>query len=135
MSTPAKGRADYYAEGDWNATCWECGRKRKASTMRKNWQGYWVCPEHWEPRHPQEFVRPTPENPAAPWSQPQEDAFVLSCTIEGVQGVAGLGVAGCAIAGKNDYLDPSQYSYCSIDSVLCLADLAAADCAVVERFS
>lgn len=64
------GKADYLALGDWNVMCYQCGRKQKASTMKKHWQGYYVCPEHWEPRHPQDFVRNTIDNMTAPWSQP-----------------------------------------------------------------
>lgn len=64
------GRADYLALGDWNVVCFECGHKRKASTMKKNWQGYWVCPEHWEPRQPQDFVRAVPDQQTPPWVQP-----------------------------------------------------------------
>lgn len=65
------GRADYLALGDWNVQCYQCGRKRKASMLKKHWQGFWVCPEHWEPRHPQDFVRNTTDNMTPPWSQPQ----------------------------------------------------------------
>ncbi len=65
------GRADYLQLGDWNVQCYQCGRKRKGSTMKKHWQGYWVCPEHWEPRHPQDFVRNVPDDMTPPWSQPQ----------------------------------------------------------------
>ena len=60
------GRADYYAEGEWNAVCFECGAKKKASSLKKHWQGYWVCPEHWEPRHPQDFVRGIKDDMTAP---------------------------------------------------------------------
>jgi len=65
------GRADFLNLGDWNTQCYQCGRKRKASTMKKHWQGYWVCSEHWEPRHPQDFVRNVTDNMTPPWSQPQ----------------------------------------------------------------
>lgn len=64
------GRADYLALGDWNAVCFECGRKRKASMLRKHWQGYYVCSEHWEPRQPQDFVRNVPDVMTVPWAQP-----------------------------------------------------------------
>lgn len=64
------GQADYLALGDWNAVCYECGRKRKASTLRKHWQGYFVCPEHWEPRQPQDFVRAQADIQTPPWTQP-----------------------------------------------------------------
>jgi len=76
------GRADYYAEGDWNAVCYECGRKRKASTLKKHWQGYWVCPEHWEPRQPQDFVRSVPDVQTPPWAQPMpQDVFAFNFII------------------------------------------------------
>ena len=55
------GRADFFEEGGWNAVCFECGRKRKASQLKKHWQGYYVCPEHWEARQPQDFVRSVPD--------------------------------------------------------------------------
>lgn len=70
MSTPPKGRADYLALGDWNVVCYECGRKRKASYMKRHWQGYYVCPEHWEVRHPQDFVRGIADVQTPPWTQP-----------------------------------------------------------------
>jgi len=64
------GKADYLALGDWNVVCFQCGRKRKASETVRNWQGYYVCPEHNEPRHPQDFVRGVPDNQTPPWVQP-----------------------------------------------------------------
>lgn len=64
------GKADYYAEGDWNAVCALCGRKRKASMLERNWQGDYRCPEHNHPRHPQEFVRAIADSQTPPWTQP-----------------------------------------------------------------
>lgn len=106
MSTsPPKGRADYLELGDWNATCGQCGRKRKASTMRQlpagtPGAGLWVCyPEHWEARHPQEYVRGVPDKMAAPWVQQPADTFVTDfCTLEGISCLADYAVADCAIA-------------------------------------
>ena len=70
--------ADYLNLGDWNATCFECGRKKKASTLLKHWQGYYVCPEHFETRHPQDFVRAVHEKQTPPWTQPQPaDSFAF----------------------------------------------------------
>lgn len=72
------GRADYYAEGSWNATCYQCGFKFKASMLKRHWQGYYVCPEHWEPRQPQDFVRAQPDLQTPPWTQPRPaDVFVF----------------------------------------------------------
>lgn len=63
------GRADFYSPGDWNVVCYECGRKRKASMMKKHWKGYYVCPEHWEPREQQDFVRAVPDVQTPGWTQ------------------------------------------------------------------
>ena len=64
------GKADYLALGDHNAVCYECGMKFKASTMKRHWQGYWVCPRDWESRHPQDFVRGVPDEMQPDWTQP-----------------------------------------------------------------
>lgn len=104
MTTPGKGRADYLDLGDWNAQCYQCGRKRKASMLKKHWQGYWVCPEHWEPRHPQDFVRSIPDNMTPPFTQPwPADTFILICTPEGVTSIADMAVADCAVC---DFVSP-----------------------------
>ena len=100
------GRADYYAPGDWNAACYRCGAKRKASTMKRHWQGYWVCPEHWEPRHPQDFVKGVVDVQSVPWSQPEADVNLQICTFNGRSAVAGRAIAGCFVAG-NAIVDPS----------------------------
>lgn len=99
------GQADYLAPGDWNAQCFQCGRKYKASSLRKNWQGYWVCPEHWEPRQPQDFARSVIDYQTPPWVQPQSDAFVHTCFPNGRSAVAGYAVPGCAIPG---YIAPGN---------------------------
>lgn len=64
------GRADYLDLGTWNVVCYQCGFKRKANMMERNWQGYYVCPEHNEPRQPQDFVRGVPDDQIPPWVQP-----------------------------------------------------------------
>lgn len=68
--------ADYLKLGDYNAACYECGRKFKASTLKKHWKGYYVCPEHWEPRHPQDFAGPVSNTTTPPWVQPELDLFI-----------------------------------------------------------
>lgn len=72
------GTSDHFILGDYNAACFECGRKKKASQLKKHWRGYFVCPEHWEPRHPQDFVGKVPQEEQVPWSQPQQDTFIES---------------------------------------------------------
>ena len=70
MSGYRKGKADYLQLGDWNAVCYQCGAKFKASELRRHWQGYYVCDKHWEARHPQDFVRGVQDIQTPPWAQP-----------------------------------------------------------------
>ena len=65
------GQADFLKLGDYNAQCFECGRKFKFSALVKHWKGYYVCPEHWEERQPQDFVRGTTDDQSVPYPQPQ----------------------------------------------------------------
>jgi len=103
------GRADYLALGDWNSVCYQCGAKRKASELKKHWQGYYVCPEHWEPRQPQDFVRSVVDVQTAPWSQPEPaDTFVNTCTPNGRSAIPGYAVPGCATPGYiSPFFDPT----------------------------
>lgn len=103
------GRADFLDLGNWNAICYQCGRKRKASDLRRQWQGYYVCKEEWEPRNAQDFVRGVPDLMVPPWTQPPPaDIFVTFCTPNGRTAIANTAVANCAIANFIDPLfDPS----------------------------
>lgn len=66
------GQADYLALGDWNAQCDQCGRKKKASQLKRNWQGLMVCADTcWEPRQPQDYARGAPPEQPPPWVRPE----------------------------------------------------------------
>ena len=60
-----------YIKGDWNAMCQRCGFKYKASQLRKTWDGFWVCLDDWEERHPQDFVTSMEDQQMLPWSRPE----------------------------------------------------------------
>ncbi len=92
-----KGRADFWAPGGYNALCFECGRKRKASTLVKNWKGYWVCPDHWEPREAQDFVKGVKDLQTPPWVQPQSS---LNFTL------TGFWIPGDGINTADQYIPP-----------------------------
>lgn len=64
--------------GDWNALCDSCGRKFKASSLQKRWDGLIVCSEDWEQRHPQDLLRVQREQISVPWSRPYpaQDTFL-----------------------------------------------------------
>jgi hypothetical protein len=97
MGGPTKGRADYFAPGDWNVACSMCGRKRKASQMVKNWQGMYRCPEHNEARQPQDFVRATADIQTVPFAQPETDIDIVICTLNGVSAIPGCALPDCSI--------------------------------------
>lgn len=91
------GRADYLELGQWNARCSMCSFKRKSGTLVKNWQGMWRCPEHNEPRQPQDYVRGVPDRQTPPWTQPQAgDIFIATALI-------------CTENTDQDDLDPVYY--------------------------
>lgn len=109
------GHADYYKAGDNNCICDRCGFKYKASELKRTWDGLWVCSKDWEPRHPQDFVRGVEDYQRARISRPEgPDVFVPlgvdggdspdipdGCTLSGITGIAGMGIAGCMVAGDN----------------------------------
>ena len=67
------GPADYYAQGDWNARCWTCFKKIKASEALKLsvYDGNcYVCRSCFELPNPQQFVRGIPDRQNVPWTQP-----------------------------------------------------------------
>ena len=137
MATPAKGRADYWAGGDWNAVCFECGHKFKASELKRHWQGYWVCLAHWEPRHPQDFVKGVTDNQTPPWVQPEPaDVFTgPACTLDGASAMLGLATPGCMIPERPFYMNEYQlYSFCTTTSVQARAGWATAGCATVGNY-
>lgn len=72
------GPKDYLKIGEHNVFCDRCGFKFKSSELRKEWQGFMVCSECWEPRHPQELIRAIADKPAPPWSRPRNDMLSTS---------------------------------------------------------
>ena len=88
--------------GDWNANCDSCGLKFKASQLMKRWDGLMVCKDDWEVKHPQLSLKVPEDIQSVPFARPEptQDLFINSCNIVNSQGIAGMSVAGCAIAGK-----------------------------------
>lgn len=72
-----------YDKGDWIADCDVCGRKYKASVLRQRWDGLMCCPDDWEIRQPQDFVRGIPDTQIAPWLRPEpNDSFIPVTTVQ-----------------------------------------------------
>lgn len=72
------GRADYFSAGSWNVVCDQCGEKYKSHQLRKQWDGLMVCKRCWEPRHPQDLIRPIKDDPGVPWSRPDQPPIFVS---------------------------------------------------------
>lgn len=106
MGGPTKGRSDRLELGDWNVACSMCGRKRKSSEMVRNWQGLWRCPEHNEPRQPQDFVRAVPDVQAVPFSQPETDIDIAICSFNGMSAIPDYALPDCSLP-DNPTFDPT----------------------------
>jgi len=80
----------------------------RSSQAKRTWDGLIVAPEHWEPRHPQDFVRVRAENASAKGLVNTEpDDIYVSKTCSTREAVAGIAITGCALVGYNDYDIPS----------------------------
>ena len=101
-----------YKPYQWNVVCDVCGVEFKSGEVRKRWDGLVVCVDDFELDHPQKYIRvhsdPIPV-PADLIRTEPEDVFIVVCTRYTSQGIAGVGVAGCMIAGQNNNLPYSIY--------------------------
>jgi hypothetical protein len=66
-----------YKPGDSWAICDSCGRRFFLSQLRKDWRGFMVCKQDYEPRHPQDTVKVTPDKIVIDDARPQvADVFL-----------------------------------------------------------
>jgi len=70
--------------GKWLVICDRCGFKRTNDQVRREWTGLMVCADTcWEPRHPQEFVRPRADQQSVPFTRPEpaesNTAITINC--------------------------------------------------------
>lgn len=65
--------------GDWNVITDCCGRTMKFSQVLRQWDGMIVCPDHYDPRHPLDFVKSTHDDQRVPISRspPVTDSFII----------------------------------------------------------
>lgn len=97
-----KTRNPGYRHGNYWFLCDRCGCVIRAGEGRMTWDGLFVCPDDWEIRHEQDFVRVrrdqiVPEGPIRP--EGDGDLFIESfCPTNTC--INGIAIAGCAIAGN-----------------------------------
>lgn len=70
MSRRARGM------GEWNAECAMCGFEMSSAQLRKNWKGFRVCRECWEPKPEVYDLRPKIDKQTVPWVQKNKDRSV-----------------------------------------------------------
>lgn len=72
------GGKNYYVSGSHNVICDRCCKKIKAEITKTDWQGFIVCPNCYEQRHPQDFVRTKQDKISVPFSRPiPQEIFVV----------------------------------------------------------
>lgn len=59
-----------YKSGQWNTTCDVCSKKIKAEDAKQRWDGFIVCPDDFEERQPQDFVRARQDKISVPFTRP-----------------------------------------------------------------
>lgn len=64
------GHQPHFRGGDWLLICDVSGRTMYASEARHRWDGAIVHKDHFELRHPQEFVRGVRDDQSVPYSRP-----------------------------------------------------------------
>lgn len=62
---------NYYILGEWNLICDVCGKKIKAHKAKHRWDGFIVCEEDYETRHPQDFVKARVDKITVPYIRPR----------------------------------------------------------------
>jgi hypothetical protein len=88
-----------YIPGNQWCICTVCGFKYRRSDMRLRWDNVWACPEDWETRQPQDYVKSIPDVIVVyPQLPPPTDEFIEVCSLTGRQGIADYGTADCALA-------------------------------------
>jgi hypothetical protein len=89
------GYKSRYDKGDWVALCDSCGRKFKATKLKRRWDGLMVCPEDWEPRQTQDYVRGRAEKQTPSWTRSEPDNTFIPVS----NWIAGIAIAGSAVPG------------------------------------
>lgn len=98
-----------YFSGKHLFICDVCGLEKLSSEKRKRWDNYIVCPDCWEPDHPQKFVRVSPDGQPVSDIRPEPaDDFLYVCYAYASQSFADIAEADC---GRAD-INALSYQYC-----------------------
>lgn len=67
---------NHFKSGEWNLICDSCAKKIKSSIAKQRWDGFIVCPDCYEQRHPQDFVKAKIDKIIVPYIRPPNDIFI-----------------------------------------------------------
>lgn len=77
-------KTTWWASGHWNSICDVCGFKFKDTDLKRRWDGLMTCSKDWEIQHPQERIRPIPDQSKLPWTRPEgNDVFESTSVVNG----------------------------------------------------
>jgi hypothetical protein len=92
---------------EYNAICDVCGFKKKASQLRKRWDGMRVCEDDFELRHPLDFYTTRNDVHLLPWTRHDSEGIDVGPAINPAthttwnhNAIAGSAIAGDAISGS-----------------------------------
>lgn len=101
-----KTRNPGWKSGDHWVECERTGKIIRASDAREEWTGLIVAKEEWEPRHPQDMLRPRADHTAAQGLVRPETLNIGVGPDTGA--IAGVAIAGQAVAGRDSGYDISN---------------------------
>ena len=68
---------NHFKSGEWNLICDSCAKKIKSSIAKQRWDGFIVCPNCYEQRHPQDFVKAKIDKIIVPYIRPPSDTYIV----------------------------------------------------------
>lgn len=74
------GKKNYYVSGEFNLVCDVCSKKIKAHEAKQRWDGFIVCTDDYEVRHPQDFVRAKQDKITIPFQRPIPELIFTNVT-------------------------------------------------------
>lgn len=94
--------------GTYKCVCDVCGFWFSSDKIRDRWDGLKVCEKDWEPKHPQLYIKISPETIVPPFTLPEPPVvFAPYCTLISKQAIPGWAEPGCMTPSVDNQL-PNQ---------------------------
>ena len=63
-------KKNHFISGEFNLLCDVCSKKIKSGEAKHRWDGLVVCPDDFEHRHPQDYVKARTDKITVPFTRP-----------------------------------------------------------------